>query len=161
MSREFLAYKALLAALGLAFAYVVLCSLDYGNPVYYRVREIRTPVVHQGETFRAFLTFTRLRECRLDRHRIVIDGEGGWHDVLREHLDASGLSGQEERLKVEVPITDAFAPGEAYYRAVLAYRCPLVVGPFTFPNLLQQLAPKILANPDLPFTIAPRRPPPS
>lgn len=149
-------HKGILTVCATAFAYLALCGLDYGDPVQYRVMEVRTPVVRQGENLRVFLAFRRLRLCSLDRVRIIIDGSDVWHEVKREHLPASGLVGEEEKLEVHVPIGLDFAPGQAAYRAILAYECPLVFGPFTVPNLFHQVTPKIVVVPDLPFTILPR-----
>lgn len=156
MSRaEFRAYKGLLALLTAALAYLVLCALSYDDPVSYRLMEVRTPVVRQGEKLRVGLAMTMLRSgCSLDRKRIIVDGRGERHIVLREIGAVSAAVGVEQTPEAVTPITEAFAPGRGFYRAVLAFDCPLVaLGPVTVPNLLQHYTPKIVLVPDLPFEI--------
>ena len=142
----------------LVFAYMAACGLDYGSPVLYTEQTVRTPVVRQGEVLRVFFAFRRLRDCELDRQRLVIDGDGGWHQVGHDRLAASGktIATKDEELEVRIPIGDNFAPGPSAYRPILAYQCALRIGPFTIPNLFQEFSPIVLVLDDQPFTILPR-----
>lgn len=139
----------------LIVSYVSLCALDYAEPVKHHTFRVKTPVVMQGDNLKIWMKFSRLRVCALDRTRYVIDGDGRWREVYRKVEPATGDVDPEDEIEVNVPIGRDFAPGDAYYRVILAYRCPLQLGPFTAPNILQAHTPIVVTIPDLPFTIAP------
>lgn len=142
------------------FGYMLLCGLDYGDPVRYRTSFTQTPVVRQGQDLRVHYAFDRLRVCELTRIRIVIDGGDRWHEISRDTMPASGSitpANQPEQIDVKIPITQDMEPGPAAYRAILSYECPLHIGPLTVPNLFQQYTPKVVIAPDVSFRIAPAR----
>jgi hypothetical protein len=142
----------------LIFGYMLLCGLDYGDPVRYHASFTETPVVRQDKDLRIHYTFDRLRVCALTRLRVIIDGLGAWHEVSRDYKEATGpitFPGQPEEIDVKVPITREMEPGKAAYRVILSYECPLHVGPITVPNIFQQYTPKVVVAPDVPFRILP------
>lgn len=143
-----------------SFGYMLLCGLDYGDPVRYRTSFTETPVVRQGQDLRVHYAFDRLRICELTRIRIVIDGIGGWHEVSKDYMEATGAvtaPDKPDEIDVKIPITADMAPGRAAYRAILSYECPLGIGPLTVPNLFQQFTPKVVVAPDVAFRITPAR----
>lgn len=140
----------------IVLSYTLICGLDYGDVVEYKATRMITPKVKQGEHLKVRYSFQRLRTCELMRIRLIIDGSGVHHEVSREYFPGYGNvtePGNAEEMEVKVKIDPDFTPGNARYRVIMSYECPIRVGPLTITNIFSQFTPKVVVMPDLRFVI--------
>lgn len=132
--------------------YAVACGISYGRPLDL-VGWTQTPRVAAGEKLVVGYTVTRRQICEVTRYVTIIDGGGHRHEFPAEYRPALGIAGETESFFVERLVPASALPGLARYRVVLAYECPIQVGPILVPNLFHQAAPNTLILPDVEFEI--------
>ena len=126
---------------------VVVLSNNDGCAIA-RTAEAKALGIRMGEPF------FKIRElCRSQGVRVFSSNYTLYGDMSRR----MGEVYQSFAADVETySIDESFVPGQAAYRPILAYQCPLRIGPLTIPNLFQEYAPLTLVLDDQLFTILPR-----
>lgn len=135
-------------------AYLGACALSYGHPIQV-VGWASTASVTAGRKLVIGYTVTRLQLCEVTRYVSIVDGHGRLHEFPAEYRAAMGRVGDTESFFIERLVPADASPGTARYRAILAFECPLAVGPIRLPNALHQFTPNTLILPDIEFEILP------
>jgi hypothetical protein len=111
-----------------------------GDPRNNVTRTVITHEVVQGEEFAIRLKATMEQTCEVDIQRSIVDSEGTLHTSVGMRVERDkGVS----TVVIKSTVPSAAAPGLAFYRVTLAWRC----------NPLQRMWPRVVQLPDLAFII--------
>jgi len=90
------------------------------QPIATRISEVVSTQVRQGESLDISYDVTWNSRCQITAFRYIIDAmQVEWPITQQDRIVEPGPS----RFTIRIPIPLAAAPGEAIYRADIAYRC--------------------------------------